>query len=102
MACKFKNGDMVIVTKGKDSGKQGKILKIFPKKSLVVVEGINIAKRHQKPSSDSKGGIVEFPAAMSWSKVRLLCPFTKKPTRVSFTTVEGKKMRKANVSGEVF
>jgi len=102
MACKFKNGDNIIVIKGKDAGKQGKILKIFPKKNLIVVEGINIAKRHQKPSGDTKGGIVEFPAAMSWSKVKLLCPFTKKPTRVSFTTVEGKKMRKSKVSGEVF
>ena len=78
-----KTGDTVVVISGKDKGKQGKIKAAMPKDGRVVVEGINMIKRHTKPTqANPKGGIIEKEAPIYASKVMLLDPETKKPTRV--------------------
>jgi large subunit ribosomal protein L24 len=98
---RYKKGDTVIVISGKDKGKSGKIEAVFPEKSEIIVEGINIIKKHTKATEVSKGGIIEKNAPFSWSKAMLVCPSTKKPTGVSFQIENGKKVRKATVSGKV-
>lgn len=78
-----KTGDTVVVISGKDKGKQGKITAALPKKGRVVVEGVNVVKRHTKPTqANPKGGIIEKEAPINVSKVMILDPETKKPTRI--------------------
>lgn len=98
---KFRQGDSVVVISGKDKGKTGKIIKVFPDKCKVIVEKINIVKRHTKQTQNTPAGIVEKPLPLDWSKVMLVCPQTNKPTRVGFNTEKGKKVRVAKVSGEL-
>ncbi|NPA14167.1 MAG: 50S ribosomal protein L24 [Aquificae bacterium] len=100
MAAKIKTGDIVVVMRGKDKGKQGKVLKVIKKykrnkkgevietKVRVVVEGVNLRKKHVKATQFSEGGIVEFEAPIDVSNVMLVDPKTRKPTRVGFETVE--------------
>ena len=95
-----KKGDTVQVMSGKDKGKQGVILKAMPSKNRVVVEGINVIKKHSKPSqANPQGGILEIEAPIHVSNVMPLDPKTGKPTRVGFKVVDGKKVRVAK-SGE--
>ena len=96
----FKKGDKVNVIAGKDKGKSGKILYVL--KDKVVVEGINIVKRHQKPTGMSEGGIIEKEAPIAASNVMIIDPKTKKRTRIGHTTDEktGKKVRIAKKSNE--
>ncbi|TLG77428.1 50S ribosomal protein L24 [Culicoidibacter larvae] len=97
-----KKGDKVQVIAGKDKGRQGLILQVLPKQNKVVVEGINVVKKHQKASQQNEvGGIVEIEAPIHASNVQPLCPKTKKPTRVGYEVRNGKKVRIAKVSGEV-
>ncbi|GIN87817.1 50S ribosomal protein L24 [Heyndrickxia sporothermodurans] len=97
-----KKGDKVMVITGKDKGKTGVILASFPKKDRVIVEGVNIVKKHSKPSqANPQGGIVSFEAAIHVSNVMLLDPKTNEPTRVGYKEVNGKKVRVAKKSGEV-
>jgi large subunit ribosomal protein L24 len=98
---KLKKGDNVVVLVGRDKGKKGKILTVFPKTQEVEVEKINIVKRHVKPTKEDKGGIVEMVKPVSWSKVRLICPHSEKPTGVSYIEHKGKKKRKSKKSGEL-
>jgi large subunit ribosomal protein L24 len=98
---KYKKGDKVIITKGKDKGKTGNILTVFPEEKKIVVEKINIVKRHMKPSQQSKGGIIEMPAKLSWANAKLVCPKSDKPTRVGIKEIKGKRVRFAKVSGEL-
>lgn len=98
---KIRKGDTVIVTKGKDKGKTGKVLEVFPTRKRVTVEKVNMVKKHKKPSQKSQGGIIETVASISWSNVKLVCQKTNKPTRVQFVTIDGVKKRKAKASGEV-
>ncbi len=96
-----KKGDKVMVISGKDKGKQGIILEAFPKKDRVVVEGVNIVKKHAKPSQvNPQGGIIETEAAIHVSNVMPIDPKTGEPTRVGYTVVDGKKVRVAKKSGE--
>lgn len=82
---KFKKGDEVIVTMGKDSGKKGKIEALFPREGKVLVAGVNIYKRHAKPQGeDKKGGIIDLPKPLAFSKISLVCPKCSKPTRVGY------------------
>lgn len=91
-----------MVITGKDKGKTGVILAAFPKKDRVIVEGVNIVKKHSKPSqANPQGGIVNFEAAIHVSNVMLLDPKTNEPTRVGYQEVNGKKVRVAKKSGEV-
>ncbi|KAB7666150.1 50S ribosomal protein L24 [Bacillus sp. B1-b2] len=97
-----KKGDKVMVISGKDKGKTGVILAAFPKKDRVVVEGINIVKKHAKPSQlNPQGGIMDQEAAIHVSNVMPIDPKTGEPTRVGSKTVDGKNVRVAKKSGEV-
>lgn len=102
MAYKFKKGDKVVVVKGRDAGKEGKIQLVDHHNRRLVVEGINTVSKHKKPSKDSQGGIVQVSAPIAWSNARLICPFSKKPTKVGFELVNGEKKRKSRESGEFF
>ncbi|WP_323704109.1 50S ribosomal protein L24 [Mammaliicoccus sp. Dog046] len=96
-----RKGDNVIVISGKDKGKTGKVLEALPKKERVVVEGVNIIKKHQKPTQlNPEGGILETEGTIHVSNVQLLDPKTNEPTRVGFKVVDGKKVRIAKKSGE--
>jgi large subunit ribosomal protein L24 len=102
MAAKIKKGDNVIVLTGKDKGKQGEVLSIVTQTNKAVVRGINVAKRHTKPSQLQAGGIVEKEAAIALSNISIVDPKEGKATRVGFKTLEdGKKVRYAKLSGEV-
>ncbi|KJE26318.1 50S ribosomal protein L24 [Geobacillus thermoleovorans] len=97
-----KKGDKVQVISGKDKGKQGIILAAFPKKNRVIVEGVNIVKKHAKPSqANPQGGIIEKEAPIHVSKVMPLDPKTGEPTRIGYKIVDGKKVRYAKKSGEI-
>ncbi|WP_153125744.1 50S ribosomal protein L24 [Peribacillus tepidiphilus] len=96
-----KKGDKVVVISGKDKGKQGVILEAYPKKNRVLVEGVNIVKKHSKPSqANPQGGIISQEAPIHVSNVMPIDPKTGKPTRVGYKTVDGKKVRIAVKSGE--
>jgi large subunit ribosomal protein L24 len=97
-----KKGDKVLVITGKDKGKQGVILEAFPKKDRVIVEGINLVKKHQKPSQlNPQGGILSKEAALHVSNVMPIDPKSGEPTRVGYKVVDGKKVRFSKKSGEV-
>ena len=96
-----KKGDKVRVISGKDKGKTGVILASYPKDSRVLVEGVNIVKKHSKPSqANPQGGIISFEAPIHVSNVMPIDPKSGNPTRVGHTTVDGKKVRVAK-SGEL-
>ncbi|MDV7718622.1 50S ribosomal protein L24 [Pediococcus ethanolidurans] len=96
-----KNGDKVRVISGKEKGKEGTIIKTLAKKNLVVVEGLNKVKKHQKASNENpQGGILDVEAAIDASNVMLIDPSTNEPTRVGYKVVDGKKVRFAKKSGE--
>ncbi len=96
-----KTGDMVYVISGKDKGKTGRILKVFPKKGKVVVEGVNEVKKHLKPNeANPQGGVITRPAPLFSSKVMLFDEKAKKPTRVGYKFENGKKIRYSKVSGQ--
>ena len=100
-SAKIKKGDSVVVLSGKDKGQTGTVSKVLPKEGKVVVEGVNIAVRHRKPSqSNPQGGLDRFEAPMNISKVALADPKDGKPTRVRFEEKDGKKVRVAVKSGE--
>ncbi len=91
---KIKKGDQVVVISGKDRGKQGKVLDVFPKENKVVVEGVNIRKKHVRPKrSGEKGQIVEMPVPFDISNIKLICPKCGKATRVGRKIIEKKKYR---------
>jgi large subunit ribosomal protein L24 len=97
---KIKKGDNVIVISGKDKGKHGKVSRSFPVDDKVVVEGINIKKRHKKGrSTEQKGQIIEFSAPIHVSNLMIKDPKTGKPTRVGFKTDGKKKIRVSKRSG---
>ncbi len=104
MAAKLqiKKGDKVIVITGKDKGKTGEVLQVLPSDSKVRIAGINLAKRHTKPSHAGAGGIVEKEMPMHISNVSHVDPKTSKPTKVGVKVLtDGKKVRFAKKSGEV-
>lgn len=92
---KIKKNDLVKIMTGKDRGKSGKILNVFLKERKVVVEGINLAKKHKKPKrSNEKGQTVEIARPMDVSKIRLICPRCGQPARVGYKMAEnGNKFR---------
>jgi large subunit ribosomal protein L24 len=102
---KIKKGDNVQVMAGKDKGKTGKVMRALPATNQVIVEGVNLHKRHQKTKKDTKqgGGIVEITAPIHVSNVQLLDPKTNKPTRVAYTVdvAKGTKVRVAKKGGAV-
>ena len=105
---KIKKNDMVMVIAGNDRGKTGKVLKVFPKNSRIIIEGINIRKRHTKPNQKNpQGGILEKEASIHVSNVMMLDPKSNEPTRLSAQIIldekSGKKKRArvSKLSGEM-
>lgn len=100
---KIRKDDLVQVISGKDKGKRGKILKVIPKENKVVIQGINIVKRHQRPIPQLReGGIIEREAPIYASKVMIVCPSCDRPTRVGAKFLEdGTKVRVCKKCGEV-
>lgn len=91
---KIKKGDTVLVISGKDRGKKGKILKAFPKERRVLIEGVNLKKKHQKPKkTGEKGQIIEKPAPISVSNAKLICSKCNKAVRVGYKIAGKKKYR---------
>jgi large subunit ribosomal protein L24 len=103
MAAKVKKGDRVVVTAGRDRGKQGEVLKVLATENRVVVQGVMIARRHQKAGPrNPQGGIMAREAPIAVSNVAHLDPKDGKPTRVGFKFLEdGRKVRYAKRSGEI-
>lgn len=101
MAMKIKKGDQVIVITGRDKGKTGEVLKSIPKDNKVLVQGINLVKRHQKPTQENAGGIQTKEAPIHVSNVALIDPKSGKATRVGFKIVNDQKVRVSKRSGEV-
>lgn len=99
-----KNGDKVVVTSGKDLGKTGKIMKVFPSEEKVIVEGINIQTHHKKPMGPTQpGGIVEIEGAIHASKVMPYCENDKQGVRVGYEVLsDGTKVRVCKKCGERF
>jgi large subunit ribosomal protein L24 len=102
MAAKLKKGDKVVVLTGKDKGKTGEISSVNPKEGRLIVQGVNMMKRHQKQTQAQEAGIRSFEAPLQASNVAYLDPKDGKATRVGFKTLEdGRKVRFAKRSGEV-
>jgi large subunit ribosomal protein L24 len=96
-----RTGDDVVVITGKDKGKKGRILSAYPKTGRVLVEGVNMVKKHTRPNpSNPQGGIVTQEAAIDASNVMIVDPKSGEPTRIGHKIVEGKKVRIAKKSGE--
>lgn len=99
---KYRRGDRVLVQTGKDKGKRGEILKVLPKDQRLIVQGVNMIKRHTRPSQTAQGGIIEKEAPIHVSNVAHLDPKDDKPTKVGFKFLEdGSKVRFARRSGEI-
>jgi len=99
-AAKIRKGDQVVVLSGKDKGRTGTVMRVMPKDGKVVVDGINVAARHRKPSqANPQGGIDRSPAPMAISKVAVAGK-DGKPTRVRFEEKDGRKLRVAVKTGE--
>jgi large subunit ribosomal protein L24 len=100
----IRKNDTVEVRVGKDRGKRGRVLRVLPDKSRVLVEGVNLIKRHTRPNPQKnvKGGIVEREASIHVSNVMLVAPDTNEPTRIGYKFLsDGHKVRVARKSGEV-
>ena len=96
---KLKTGDKVVVIAGKDKGKEGTITKVLRNENKVVIEGINVAKKHVKPNGQTAGSIVDIELPINASNVMIIDPKTKKPSRIGHTTDKnGKKIRIAKKS----
>jgi large subunit ribosomal protein L24 len=97
---KVKKGDKVIVITGRDKGKSGEILEVLRAENRVVVQGVNMAQRHQKQTMQQEGGIVQKELPIHVSNVALIDPKTEKPTRVGYKMDGERKIRVARRSGE--
>ena len=99
---KIKKGDKVVVITGRDKGKTGEVKQVQPAENRVVVDGVNMVKRHTAPSAGNAGGIVEKEASIHISNVACVDPKTDKPTRIGYKTLDdGRKVRYAKRSGEI-
>jgi large subunit ribosomal protein L24 len=102
MASKIKKGDTVIVLTGRDRGRTGEVLRVIPDDNRVLVDGVNMVKKHKRPSPASAGGIESMAAPIHVSNVAHKDPKSGKATRVGFKILEdGRKVRFAKASGEV-
>ena len=94
MSMNVKKNDTVVVLSGKDKGKKGKVLSVDPESRKVIVEGVNVASRHQKPRKQGEeGGIIKKETPIYACKVMTVCPKCDKATRVAHKIVDGKKVR---------
>jgi len=102
MSSKIKKGDNVMVMTGKDKGKTGEVLSVLPAKERLLVRGVNIVKRHTKPSQTAPGGIVERESTVHVSNVALIDPTSNKATKIGFRVLEdGRKVRFSKSSSEI-
>lgn len=104
MASRIKKGDSVVVISGKDKGKGGKVLRVYSKEDMILVEGMNMRKRHRRPrKSGEKGSIIQFASPLSGSKVMPKCPACQKATRVGFKVLDsGERKRVCKKCGSEF
>ncbi|NBT40136.1 MAG: 50S ribosomal protein L24 [Alphaproteobacteria bacterium] len=99
---RIRKGDDVIVLAGRDKGKRGEVMSVFPKEDRAIVQGINLVKRHTKPSQTTQGGMVSKELSIHLSNLALIDPKTNEPTRVGYKLQEdGTKVRYAKKSGDV-
>ncbi|MFB3897193.1 MAG: 50S ribosomal protein L24 [bacterium] len=97
----IRKGDVVVVLSGKDKGKRGKVLRVYPQKRSIIVEGINFVKRHSRPTqSNPKGGILEKESPLNVAKVGLYCAKCNQPRRTRLLKVEGRPTRICVKCGE--
>jgi large subunit ribosomal protein L24 len=102
MKLHIKKGDEVVVLAGKDRGRKGKVLRVFAKKGTAIVENLNVAKRHQRPTkTNAQGGIIDKPMPLALSNLQVVDKATGKGTRVGRRRVEGKWLRFSRRSGEL-
>jgi large subunit ribosomal protein L24 len=102
MPAKVKKGDRVVVTAGRDKGKSGEVIRVYPSEERVLIAGVNVMKRHQRQTQRQQGGIVSKEAPVHLSKIAHLDPKNGGPTRVGFKRLEdGRLVRFAKKSGEV-
>uniref|UniRef100_UPI0039A50091 50S ribosomal protein L24 n=1 Tax=Ornithobacterium rhinotracheale TaxID=28251 RepID=UPI0039A50091 len=98
---KIKKGDQVVVLSGSDKGRKGEVLQVRPKDNKAIVQGVNVIKKHTKPSAQNpQGGILETEAPIQISNLAIVDPETGKPTRVGFRVEGDKKVRFAKKSGK--
>jgi large subunit ribosomal protein L24 len=98
----IRKDDIVQVSVGKDKGKRGRVIRVYPDKGLVLIEKVNMVKRHTRPDQKQKGGIVEKESRIRVSSVMLVCPETSQPSRVGWKVLEdGRKVRYLKKSGEM-
>jgi len=99
---KIRRGDLVLVLTGKDRGKRGRVKRVLPREERVIVEGINMVKKHRRPRGQmDQGGIIELEAPLHISNVMLVCPRCKEPTRVGYELLpEGGKARICKACGQ--
>ena len=91
---KIKQGDTILVIKGKDKGKKSKVLRGMPSKGMILVENVNMKKVHKRPKKEGeKGQVVEVPYPLNASKVKIICPKCNKPARIGYKAGEDKKYR---------
>jgi len=98
---KFKVGDTIIATAGKDKGRTGKVLKVIPTDQKVLVEGLNVYKKHIKAKGNEAGKIVTLPRSISVASVALVCPSCGKATRVGFDASQTPKVRVCHLCRQV-
>lgn len=98
---KIKKGDTVLIISGKDKGKKGKVLEVFPKESKILVEGMNLMKKHRKPrKTGEKGQIIQLPKSLDISNAKLICPKCGKAARVGYKMTDKKKFRICKKCGQ--
>jgi large subunit ribosomal protein L24 len=102
MAARIKKGDRVLVIAGRSKGKSGEVLKVMPKENRAIVQGVQMAKRHTRPTQTSPGGIIDKEAPINMSNLAHIDPKDGRPTRIGFRSLEdGRKVRFAKRSGEI-
>ena len=98
---KIHKGDTVLIISGKDRGKKGKVLRAFPRERKILVEGVNLIRKHQRPRKEGeKGQIIQLPKPIDVSNAKLICPKCGKPTRVGYKIAEKQKFRVCKKCGQ--
>lgn len=91
---KIKKGDQVLIISGKDKGRKGKVISSLEKEGKVIIEGINLKKKHVKPKKQGeKGQIIQIPLPLSVSNVKIICPKCKKASRIGYKLIDKRKFR---------
>jgi large subunit ribosomal protein L24 len=98
---KIKKGDQVLIISGKDNGKKGKVVKAVPGSSVIVVEGLNMVKKHRRPrKAGEKGQMIHIPSPINVSNVKLICPKCGKAARIGYKSTEERKYRICKKCGQ--